>query len=332
MQTREQPRFALREAVAVWTGVGITLLAVFVTAQRYPASELYHVSQDGIGGAFGQALVVANYPMALVAIALIGVALARLWSDSTSQSRPILAAAALVGIALCAATAFSVDQGGMDAKPINALPALGIAIALGLTGLALRAGPVGGWRPWTRRDGLSLVAGIAGVLGGLPVIFAQAGIYVADVPGLRSIFMSRAVEDGQKVVYVHIGNHHGFAGVFMLLAGLLLARELIAARERAIRLVFGWYVSLLTIYGAANLVQDAWGEQIVKRGWTDHTIRNLIRPSLTLDWLSIVIGTVLFWLIYFYLPHRHAQSPSELPAAPSPRRRVGHLPLGHAGR
>ena len=48
-------------------------------------------------------------------------------------------------------------------------------------------------------------------------------------------------------------------------------------------------IGAMLAYGGVNFVQDAWGEQIVKRGWTDTSIPSAILPSAKPIWL-VVIG------------------------------------------
>src|SRR5581483_8966036 len=98
--------------------------AVVATYARFPASELYHVHHSGIAAGFGRELVALNFPFALVGIALVGLAWPRL------GGRLRLAGAA--AIALCAVVYFAVDQTNLDAKWLNALPALGLALAVAL--------------------------------------------------------------------------------------------------------------------------------------------------------------------------------------------------------
>jgi hypothetical protein len=43
-------------------------------------------------------------------------------------------------------------------------------------------------------------------------------------------------------------------------------------------------------YGVANMLQDFWTEQIVKRGWTSAEIPSLLHPSLSLGWAMILIS------------------------------------------
>ena len=76
--------------------------AVIATYSRFPESELYHVH--------------------LVAVAVVGLIWPRL------EGRP-LRIAGVAAIALCAAVYFAVDEADLDAKALNAVPALGVALA-----------------------------------------------------------------------------------------------------------------------------------------------------------------------------------------------------------
>ena len=49
----------------------------------------------------------------------------------------------------------------------------------------------------------------------------------------------------------------------------------------------------------AEIANDGWLEQIVKRGWTDWEIPDMTRPSVSLGWLAILIGTVLVYALWF---------------------------------
>jgi hypothetical protein len=76
---------------------------------------------------------------------------------------------------------------------------------------------------------------------------------------------------------VHLGHHHGTDGLLLVLAGLGLSRVARSAGLRA-------YVALMLVYGGANLVQDFWHEQLVKRGTTDVEIPSLLIPEPSWAW------------------------------------------------
>jgi hypothetical protein len=138
------------EALVTWALWAVVLAAIAVTYARLDPAELYHVSRDGLAGGLSRALVVANFPLSLVAIALCLVAV-----DALGRRAWWLAGPA---IALCAVSAGPgvVDQADLDARLVNAVPALGVALALGLTLAATRAaggsfaGPCGSTRSGSR--------------------------------------------------------------------------------------------------------------------------------------------------------------------------------------
>jgi hypothetical protein len=49
-----------------------------------------------------------------------------------------------------------------------------------------------------------------------------------------------------------------------------------------------------------NCVQDAWTEQVVKRGWTSHTIPNALEPKANGVWAVIVALAVVVFLLDRY--------------------------------
>ena len=140
------------EALAAWGVWAVVLLTIIVTYARLEPTDLYHVSRDGLAGGLSRALVEVNFPVALAAIALVLVAMTVL------PGRAWWVAGA--SIALCAVTAWPgvVDQDRPDARWVNAVPALGVALSLGLTVAATgRAGH--GLAPRRRLDLARLVLG-----------------------------------------------------------------------------------------------------------------------------------------------------------------------------
>jgi len=66
------------EALGAWMISGAVTLAVLVTYGRLDTAELYNVSNEGLAGGLGRAVVLLNFPIALVAIALTLIAVAAL--------------------------------------------------------------------------------------------------------------------------------------------------------------------------------------------------------------------------------------------------------------
>jgi hypothetical protein len=264
----------------IWAAL---LVATFITYTRLPPQELYHVSRDGIAGGLSRVLVEINFPIALVAIAVVIVALDRLparWAWLGGLSILLCAVVAVPGV---------VDDKDLDAKWVNVVPAIGVAIAVALAIVAARrteeasnALPLD-----TARIGLTALT----VVLAIPLMAAAIGFFLPGTLFLTSE-ATGAAHAGE--VAVHHGLHHGLDGALVFVSGLLLMRP------RLVRT--GWdharraYVALLTAYGAVNFFQDSWNEQIMKRGWADTSLRSAYRPQLTAIWGVVIALTALIWL------------------------------------
>jgi hypothetical protein len=280
--------------LAVWALCGLIALSILVTYSRVPPEKLYHVSGDGLSGGLSRLLVFVNWPGALIAIAVLGVVLDRV-------RQPLLGLAALV---LCAVVAVPgvLDQANLDAKWINVVPAIGVGIVLLLTAWAARDG-VGGWGDG-RGDWLRIAVFVVLALIALPWFFAEQGVYVGDVPGLRSIFLSRKVIDSEAAV--HLGEHHGLVGLQLIGVALLLSRELPRMRASARRTALALWLSGLLAYGAGNIANDVWGEQVVKRGWTDWKLPSVVRPDANWLWLVVLVVTAVIFFTALRPRRNHA--------------------------
>jgi hypothetical protein len=275
-----------REIAAVWLLWLAAGAAIFATYSRFPASELYHVSGTGFSGGLSRVLVFSNYPLALVAIAVLALLADRLSSRSA-------VAVATVGVALSAAVFWPgvVEQSNLDAKTVNAIAAIGVLIAAGFTVVALRggtasSGPHAG-------DRFRVVAAAAAVFVGLPWLAAELGFYLTGVPVLDRLFLT-----GQHVDHtpaVHHGSHHGMDGVLLLITAALLSRVVPSVGRRELRIAVGLYLALMASYAIGNIAHDAWTEQVVKRGWTAWQIPDVTRPTLTIAWGLIVLGAVVLY-------------------------------------
>lgn len=266
------------EAVAVWGLLGLQALATLVTYSRLPPEALYNVDEGGdLAGGLSRTLVVLNYPHALVAIALAGLA---------ARPRPLVALA----IVLCALTAVPgvVDRDDLDARAINALPALGVLLALGLTIAASRARGIS-FAPSARGDRLRLVLAAVLVLLALPWLAAEWGFYF---PG--DLFLGEEVPAKRDagIPAVHYGFHHGYGGVVFAAAALLLSR---VPAGRALR---AW-LSLMLAYGFALALQDTWNEQLWKRRAVDWMAPDVVRPEPTWGWLAILLAAVAVYALWF---------------------------------
>src|SRR6478672_1890418 len=97
------------EALAVWSLIGLVLAAIFVTYWRLPAADLYNTSVEGLGGGAGRVLV-------LVAV-------------SALPTSAWWIAAPSIGLCLVTAWPGQVKQSDLDARAVNVIPALGVALA-----------------------------------------------------------------------------------------------------------------------------------------------------------------------------------------------------------
>jgi hypothetical protein len=284
----------LVETVGVWLLFGLFGLATVVTYTRIEPEDLYHTSVGGLAGGLGRALVYLNYPVGLVAIATLALSLDRL------GTRPLWVGSAVLAAALCLVVTIPgvVEQDDLDAKAVNAVPAVGVAIALALCLLAVRRGGLGRLGPRLRGDPARLV--IVGLLlvASIPWLFAELGFY-APWP-----FLGEEVrpEPGNPTLSaVHLGRHHGMNGVLFAMTALALSRVLPQLQRGWLRIALAAYLSLMLVYGLMNAAEDFWLEQVVKRDWTDERLPTVIRPSATVGWAVLVAcATAVFvsWLVY----------------------------------
>ena len=276
------------EALAVWAMWTVVLGMIFVTYWRLEpdtadaTDDLYHVSGNGIVGGLSRVLVELNFPVALVAILVVLVALDALSSAAWALAGP--------AIALCAVVAWPgvVDQDDLDARLVNAIPALGVGLALGLT---VAAGRRAGWSVAGRLplDPVRLGIAVVVLVLSIPWIAAELGVFLPD-----GVFIMRRVApdtDGLPIAAVHLGHHHGFDGALVALSALLLSRPRL--RRGATAGVTVVVTALALAYGIVNCVQDAWNEQLVKRGTLDWKIPGAILPSLSWIWLVILVLAAL---------------------------------------
>ena len=258
----------------VWALLLAATAVIVLTYSRVAPEDLYNVSHDGPAGGLGRALVFLNYPVSLAAISIACLAAERIGTRAAW-------AAALSASVLCAVTAFPgvVDQHDLDAKPVNVLPALGVAIAFALTLLA----------PWERvgrlpLDPLRLAIGVVVWLVALVWIAAALGFYF---PG--DFFLGEEIRrggDGRLAPAVHLGEHEGLDAALLVTAGLVLTRY---------RPPFG-VLSLLclgVVYGLFVEWRDFWFEQVNKRDWTSWKPPSVLTPRFSLAWGLLVVLALL---------------------------------------
>ena len=290
-----QGRPGLAEALLVWALWGLLALAVFITYWRIPPEELYNTSGTGASAGASRLIVYLGYPVAIAAVPLAIIAAARL------RTRLAYGAAA-VSTLLCFTIGLPgvIDQGDLDARPVNALAAVGVGIALALTLAALVRYGMGRADPWRDGDSLRALAAIVLLLAALPWIFAELGFYISDVPLLGSIFMAKEVvpsPGGEPSLHaVHLGSHHGMDGTALAISALALFRVPRRLASRAGRTAFTGYLSLMLVYGLANALQDFWTEQLVKRGSVSAVIPSLIRPSVSWAWAAMLAAALAICL------------------------------------
>jgi len=267
----------MREVRLVWGLLAAEAVAVVVTYSRLPANDLYNVTGSGLRGGLSRLVVELNFPDSLIALAILGV-LAPLLSPAL---RWIAAAAAV----LCAYAVLPgvVQQSNLDAKWENAIPAVGVALALALTFLARRPPPS---RP--RGDRARIVVGAALVVLAAPWIAAVLGFYLDGVPVLGWMFQTGRLASFHDPLHhaVHHGVHHGLQGLLFALTALILSRV-----PNRVSL----YLALLFAFGVANMLNDGWLEQVVERGWSSHQVPSVLGFSVNWLWGATLVTAVGIW-------------------------------------
>jgi hypothetical protein len=122
----------------------------------------------------------------------------------------------------------------------------------------------------------------------LPWVAAELGFHF---PG--DVFMGEELgrEGSEQIAAVHLGHHHGLDGALLVLSALLLSRVTVPVKR--LLLVLDSYLGLMFAYGAVNMIQDGWNEQLYKRGWTDASIPSALLPSFSGVWLVVVALAVV---------------------------------------
>ena len=272
------------EVAAVWLLFALVAVEIFFTYSRIPAHELYHVSGSGLEAGASRALVFANFPVALVAIAILGSIYGRL----RRSLRPV----AVVAGVLCAVVFWPgvVSQANLDAKPVNALAAVGVLLALVLSIAVARAGVS---RLERRRwDIARIVTAAVLLVVSAPWVAADLGFFLNGVPVLGAIF--HTAKPFPNVFpfppTVHHGHHHGMDGYLLVVTVLLLSR---LRPGRALSA----YLALMLCYGLANIANDLWIEQIWKRGWVSRQLPNVLEPKVSVSWAVIVAASATVWVM-----------------------------------
>jgi hypothetical protein len=304
------------EVIAVALVFAVVGLEIFVTYARLPAAELYHVSGTGLTGGASRVLVFLNFPLALVAIPVL-LLLAERARDRVSV------AVAVAGIVLCLPVFWPgvVDAADLDAKAVNAIAAIGVAIAVAMAIAAARRGRE--HMTWRGRSDLArIVVAAVVLLLAVPWLAADLGLSFNGVPVLGTLYQSGELrsQPGNPELHraVHHGHHHGMDGVLLVLSTLLLSRVVPSVRNGAVRTTVTAYVALMLAYGAAEVANDFWLEQVVKRSWTDWAIPDTTVPRLSVAWGIIVLAAAVLFAAAEYRARPRAKARSVGAAGRSP--------------
>ena len=292
----------LRDVYVVWLLFFLAATAVFVTYWRLPPSVLWKVHNSGFIGGAGRAFVFLSFSAAVAAVGILPIVVDRL----EDRRADLLG---LVALILCATVALPGVQteSHLDPKWSNLPAVLGVALAFLLTVWASRNGRREFSRTSARGDAARLVVGGLSLFFAAPYIAAELGFFLDGVPVLGSIFITGAIRPepgaGYSHAAVHHGHHHGLDGFLLVATALLLSRLVGSIRRPVLRTLTAVYLALLLVYGLTNQVQDLWTEQIVKRGWTNWEIPNVLHPSLSAAWAAMIAcGLVIYAL--FLRPRR----------------------------
>jgi hypothetical protein len=291
--TRARP--GRRELLGVALLFTTFLVTTFVTYSRIPAADLYHVTLGGPVGGLSRVLWEVNFPDALIAVPLCLLAL------DVLQTR-WATAAATSAIAACLVVAIPgvVDQGHIEARAINAIPAVGVALT---AALLVAAWPhLGTAVPRLRGDVARLALAVVLVLAAFPYWFAELGFYAPDP------VLADEPSPNEDIAAVHLGSHEGMDGTLLALAVLALSRLTPSFRSRRLASGTSAILAGLLAYGIANLVEDDWLEQVWKRGWTDVKIPSLVRPQLSVGWAVVLAAGAAIEVLWFRR-ERHFPAP-----------------------
>jgi hypothetical protein len=275
------------EALTVWALLAADVLAILVVYSVVDPSELHAVSGSGVGAGLGRALVQLNFPcVAGVAIPIALLALDVLPSRAWLVGTP--------AIVLCALIAWPgvLDPDDLDARWVNGLPAVGVALVFGLTVAAARVAGAG-FAPRRRGDPVRVAVAAVTVLVSLPWIAAEVGWHLP-----QGVFLTTKLyrEPGQEpTAAVHLGHHHGWAGALLVLSALLLSR--VRPASPSLGKAFSALLCLGLAYGTAILVNDFWHEQVVKRGWTAWEFPSALQPAPNVIWALVLVATGVLYVL-----------------------------------
>lgn len=297
MPARPQNR-RLIEIWVVWLLFGLATVAVFETYWRLPPGELWKVTNSGFVGGAGRASVFVGFSAALAGLAVLPIVADRL-DDRRAD------AIAVIAFLLCATVAIPGVQtpSHLDPKWSNSFAVAGVLLAVGLTAWATARGRPEPVRTSRAGDRARLALGVLTLFFAAPYVAAELGFFLDGVPLLGWIFQTGAIrpEPGSGYLHaaVHHGHHHGLDGFLLVTTALLLSRLLGGIRRPLARTLVAAILSLMLVYGLANLVNDLWIEQVVKRGWTSWEVPDVLVPRASLAWAALLLSASLCYALFF---------------------------------
>jgi hypothetical protein len=287
----------LRDVYVVWALFFLAAVAVFETYWRLPPGETWKVHNTGFVGGAGRAFVFLSFSCALAAIGVLPIVVDRL-----ENRRADLAGIAALVLCLTVALPGVQTQNHLDPKWANLPAVLGVAIAFVLTVRASRSGRREFPRASRRGDIARLIVGGVSLFFAAPYVAAELGFFLDGVPALGWIFLTGAIRPepgaGYSHAAVHHGHHHGLDGFLLCATALLLSRLVGSIRRPILRTVTAVYLALLLVYGLTNQAQDLWTEQVVKRGWTNWDIPDVLQPSLSAAWAAMIVCGLLIYVLF----------------------------------
>jgi hypothetical protein len=291
---RRSQRAGLREIWVVWLLCTLATIAVFETYWRIPPAELWKVHNSGFVGGIGRALVFVGFSPAVAAFGVLPIVADRL-EDRRADVLAIVAAA------FCATVAFVQTESHLDPKWSNALPVIGVGLAVALTSWASSRGRPERVRTTRIGERARLALWLVVLFWATPYIAAELGFHLDGVPFFGWFFQTGVVkpEPGSGALHaaVHYGHHHGLDGFLLATTALLLSRLL--GGMRRLRTLTAAILSLMLVYALTNMVNDLWTEQVVKRGWTGWEVPDVLQPSLSLAWAAMLIAAALIYAGFF---------------------------------
>jgi hypothetical protein len=286
----------MREIWLVWLLFGLATVAVFETYWRIPPAELWKVHNSGFVGGTGRAFVFVGFSPAVAAFGVLPIVADRL-EDRRADRLAVLAAA------LCATVAFVQTPSHLDPKWSNTWPVVGVVLAVSLTAWASLRGRREVVRTSRTGDRVRLVLGGVTLFLAAPYIAAELGFHLDGVPLLGWIFQTGKIapEPGAGYLHatVHYGHHHGLDGFLLVVTALLLSRLLGGIRRPGLRPLTAAFLALMLVYGWTNMVNDLWIEQVVKRGWTDWQVPDVLFPKLSLAWAAMLVAAAAIYVAFF---------------------------------